>query len=179
MEEKKPIVETNQEEKAVENSVPPQKLAATVKQTATRKSVVKKEVELPATAATSPIKRRAAAQKPVVEIIVPAEKIQTEANESAVAIEEKNSLAKNDKLKIKKSKKMSTKLTEKEKKEKAKKKEKLAVAKSKQMLKEKKAKKKKKEKAKKEKSKKKLKEKTSKKKAAAKKKKAKAKSKKK
>lgn len=51
--------------------------------------LVNKEVELPATAPL-PTKSAAAAKKTVVEIIVPDEKIQTEANESVVAIEEKS-----------------------------------------------------------------------------------------
>lgn len=178
MEEIKPIEETNKEEKAVNNSVQPQKNTEAVKRTVTKKPVVKKEVELPASAPLS-TKIGAAVQKPVVEIIAPIENdTEIVAIESGIATEEKEILANTDKLKnnkIKKPKKMSTKLTEKEKKEKTKKKQKLAVAKSKQKIKEKKAKKKKKEKAKKEKAKKKLKEKTAKKKAAAKKKKAKSK----
>jgi hypothetical protein len=177
MEENKPIEETNLEEKAEAISVEPQKPVATVRRTVTKKPVAKKEAA-PTAAATPPIKSRAVAPKPAVEIISADEnQAETVAIENMVVKEEPEFIIKNDK--IKKHKKMSTKLTEKEKKEKAKKKEKLAVAKSKQKLKEKKAKKKKKEKAKKEKAKKKLKEKASKKKAAAKKKKAKAKSKKK
>jgi len=179
MEENKPIDATNQEEKAVANSVQPKRTATPVRRTVTRKPVVKKEVQLPATEPL-PIKRRVVAKKPAVEIISADEnQIETVAVEIIVVSEELDTTINNDKFKNNKSKKMSKKLTEKEKKEKAKKKEKLAVAKEKQKLKEKKAKKNKKEKAKKEKAKKKLKEKTAKKKAAAKKKKAKAKSKKK
>jgi len=182
MEENKPIEETNQEEKAVTISVEPQQPVTAVRRTVTRKPVVKKEVEPNATP-KPPIKKRVVAKKPVVAIVAPIENnTESIANEGKIAAEETVVPANNDSViinKIKKQKKMSTKLTEKEKKEKAKKKEKLAVAKEKQKQKEKKAKKNKKEKAKKEKAKKKLKEKTAKKKAAAKKKKAKAKSKKK
>ena len=179
MEENKPIDETNQEEKAVTNSIQPKRTATPVRRTVTRKPAVKKGIELPVTT-PQPRRRVAVAKKPAVEIIS-ADENQTEtvANEIIVVSEELGTTINNDKIKNKKSKKMSKKLTEKEKKEKAKKKEKLAVAKEKQKQKEKKAKKNKKEKAKKEKAKKKLKEKTAKKKAAAKKKKAKAKSKKK
>ena len=150
MEENNQIDETIQTEKAVTSSVTPQKTTTPVRRTATRKPVVKKEVET-STATITPQRRAPRVKKPIEVKPIEETTATVENSVDVIADESGNEIVevvtpanhetkKLEKNNIKKLKKMSKKITEKEKKEKAKMKLKAKAAKKKAASKKKKAK---------------------------------------